>query len=139
MKQDVVLLLLLPLRPSLPFSKVTSISTLHLLSLKVFTGLHSIDLLVFMVDTLSLVLFSLQFLFIVELVTTTPLLHTSVLNALLGTGTSLTLFESSFSLQFTLGEKVFNFLSLFEVTLSRLCKLFEINGSNAFWYSSPPA
>ena len=117
MKQDVVLLLLLPLRPSLPFSKVTSISTLHLLSLKVFTGLHSIDLLVFMVDTLSLVLFSLQFLFIVELVTTTLLLLTLVLSALLGTGTLSTLFGFSFSLLFILGEKVFNFfLSLFEVT-----------------------
>jgi len=106
MKQDVVLLLLLPLRPSLPFSKVTSISTLHLLSLKVFTGLHSIDLLVFMVDTLSLVLFSLQFLFIVELVTTTPLLHTSVLNALLGTGTSLTLCGSSSSSPSIFGDRI---------------------------------
>ena len=71
--------------------------------------LHSTDLPVFMVDTLSLVLFFLQFPFTVELVTTILLLHTSVLNAPLGTGTSLTLFESSFSLLSILGEKVFNF------------------------------
>ena len=85
-----------------------SILMRHLLLLKVFTALPFIDLLVSTVDTLSLVLFFLQFLFIVEPVTTTLLLHTSVLNALLGIGTLLTLFGFFFSLLFILGERVFN-------------------------------
>ncbi len=68
------------------------------------------DLLDFMVDTLSLVLFSLQFPSIVEHVITTLLLLTLDLNALLGIGTLLTLFGFSFSSQFTLGVKVFNLI-----------------------------